>query len=66
VTDAVRAGLPGNPGSWGWGGVYGTHFFVDPLAALSVVCMTNTATTGMAGRFPNALRQAVYRDICDL
>jgi CubicO group peptidase (beta-lactamase class C family) len=62
VLNPAAAGLPGNPGSWGWGGVYGTHFFVDPLAAISVVCLTNTALTGMAGPFPLAVRDAVYRD----
>jgi CubicO group peptidase (beta-lactamase class C family) len=65
VTDPAAAGLPGHAGSWGWGGVYGTHFFVDPAAALSVVCMTNTALTGMIGAFPDALRVAVYQDLAD-
>jgi CubicO group peptidase (beta-lactamase class C family) len=63
LLDPAVAGLAGNPGSWGWGGVYGSHFFVDPAAGLSVVCMTNTAVTGMAGAFPAALREAVYRDM---
>jgi len=43
---------------------YGSHFFVDTAAGLSVVCMTNTAVTGMAGAFPAALRDAVYRETC--
>jgi CubicO group peptidase (beta-lactamase class C family) len=63
LLDPAVAGLAGTPGSWGWGGVYGSHFFVDPAAGLSVVCMTNTAVTGMAGAFPAALREAVYRDM---
>jgi CubicO group peptidase (beta-lactamase class C family) len=63
LLDPKAAGLAGNPGSWGWGGVYGSHFFVDPSAELSVVCMTNTAITGMAGSFAAALREAVYRDV---
>jgi CubicO group peptidase (beta-lactamase class C family) len=63
LLDPEAAGLAGNPGSWGWGGVYGSHFFVDPSAELSVVCMTNTAVTGMAGAFPEGLRSAIYRQV---
>jgi CubicO group peptidase (beta-lactamase class C family) len=63
LLDPLAAGLAGNAGSWGWGGVYGTHFFVDPAAELSVICLTNTALTGMAGDFPAGLRHAIYRDL---
>jgi len=49
-------------GKLGLGRVYGSHFFVDPATELSLVCMTSTAVTGMAGAFPAALREAVYRD----
>src|SRR5688572_26230557 len=30
-------------GTVGWGGVYGTGFFIDPAAKLSVVILTNVA-----------------------
>lgn len=62
LLDPLAAGLAGHKGSWGWGGVYGTHFFVDPAAELSVICLTNTALTGMAGAFPAGLRHAIYQD----
>ena len=39
---------------------YGTNFWVDPVAGLSVVALTNTAVAGMTGSFPMALRDAVY------
>ncbi len=63
LLDPPAASVAGNAGSWGWGGVYGTHFFVDPAAELSVICLTNTALTGMAGDFPAGLRHAIYRDL---
>jgi CubicO group peptidase (beta-lactamase class C family) len=47
-------------GTWLWGGVYGTNFFVDPAAALTVVMMTNTAVAGAGGPFPDAVRNAIY------
>ena len=60
LTDPAAAHSPLNAGAWNWGGVYGTHFWVDPKAALSVVVLTNTAVAGMIGAFPSALQQAAY------
>ncbi len=34
---------PRGKGTWYWGGIYGTGFWVDPEHALSVVMMTNVA-----------------------
>lgn len=62
LLDPQAAKLPMNAGSWNWAGVYGTNFWVDPTAKLSVVVMTNTAVSGMTGDFPLALRHAVYSD----
>jgi CubicO group peptidase (beta-lactamase class C family) len=47
------------PGSWRWGGVYGNCYWVEPQRAISAVLLTNTAIAGMAGAFPNALRDAL-------
>ncbi|HEY2677619.1 MAG TPA: serine hydrolase domain-containing protein, partial [Steroidobacteraceae bacterium] len=30
LKDPAQAQSPLNPGAWNWGGVYGTHFWVDP------------------------------------
>jgi CubicO group peptidase (beta-lactamase class C family) len=49
-----------NPGAFGWGGVYGNKFWVDPAARLSVVALTNTAVAGMTGDFPDSVTPAVY------
>jgi CubicO group peptidase (beta-lactamase class C family) len=56
----AAAQSPLNAGAWNWGGVYGTHFWVDPKQSLSVVVLTNTAVAGMVGAFPSALQRAAY------
>lgn len=43
VVDPKAAERPVGPGTYGWGGVYGTAFWVDPDAQLSVVIFTNVA-----------------------
>jgi CubicO group peptidase (beta-lactamase class C family) len=61
LKDPEQAGSPQSADTWGWGGVYGHSWFVDPAQRLAVVGLTNTAIEGMAGRFPTDLRNAVYR-----
>ena len=61
LKDPKPTGVPMHAGTWGWSGVYGSSFFVDPKARLSVVILTNTALAGMAGEFPDALRKAIYQ-----
>jgi len=60
VTDAAaaRTGLPA--GSYGWGGIYGTQFWVDPVNRVVGVVMTQTAIIG-SGPIANAVREAYYR-----
>lgn len=60
LRDPAPTGSPRPAGSFGWGGVYGTHSFVDPHAGLSVIALTNTALEGMLGRFTAEVEQAVY------
>jgi CubicO group peptidase (beta-lactamase class C family) len=60
LQDPEQAGSPQSAGTWGWGGVYGHSWFVDPAQRLAVMGLTNTAIEGMAGRFPTDLRNAVY------
>lgn len=60
LRDPVAAKSPVSAGAWNWSGVYGTNFWVDPAAGISVVALTNTAVAGMTGDFPMALRRAVY------
>jgi CubicO group peptidase (beta-lactamase class C family) len=63
VVDPVAAKSPQSAGTLYWGGVYGHSWFVDPARKITVVALTNTALEGMAGKFPGALRAAVYEEI---
>jgi CubicO group peptidase (beta-lactamase class C family) len=60
LKDPRPTGARSGAGTWLWGGVYGTNFFVDPAAELTVVMMTNTAIAGTGGPFPEAVKLAVY------
>jgi CubicO group peptidase (beta-lactamase class C family) len=60
LRDPIAAATPQPPGTWRWGGVYGHSWFVDPSAGLAAVALTNTAIAGMAGAFPDAVRDAIY------
>lgn len=60
LLDAALAGTPQGLGTWKWGGVYGHHWYVDPVNQLIVIALTNTAIEGMAGGFVGQLMTAVY------
>lgn len=61
VIDPAAAKTPQSVGTMYWGGVYGHSWFVDPAKKITVVALTNTAPDGMAGKFPDGLRDAVYK-----
>jgi CubicO group peptidase (beta-lactamase class C family) len=56
---AARTRLPA--GSWGWGGIYGTQFWIDPVNRKVGVVMTQTAVLG-SGPIANAVREAAYTE----
>lgn len=60
LMDPALAGVPQGAGTWKWGGVYGHHWFVDPVNQLTVIALTNTAIEGLVGRFVPDLMAAVY------
>jgi CubicO group peptidase (beta-lactamase class C family) len=60
IVDPAAAHTPQSAGTLYWGGVYGHSWFLDPTRKLTVVALTNTALEGMSGKFPNAVRDAVY------
>ena len=60
LQDPVKAQTPQHSGTLAWGGVYGTSFWVDKQAKLSVVIMTNTAIARTMGNYPDAIRDAIY------
>jgi CubicO group peptidase (beta-lactamase class C family) len=63
LKDPIAAQTPKSVGTYSWGGVYGHSWFVDPQLELSVVGLTNTTVEEMAGVFPLAIRDAIYRAI---
>ena len=60
LMDPELAAVPQAAGTWKWGGVYGHHWFVDPVNRLSVGALSNTTVEGMAGGFVAELRDAIY------
>ena len=60
LRDPKGAGTPQPAGTWSWGGVYGSSWFVDPVNRLTVVVITNTAIEGMVGAFSIGVRDAGY------
>ncbi|WP_117194134.1 serine hydrolase domain-containing protein [Rhizobium terrae] len=63
VLDPPKAGLPVSPGSLQWGGVYGHHWFIDPVRRITLVGLTNTTLEGMWGRFTLDLKKAVAAEL---
>lgn len=60
LTDPVAAQQVQGRGTWGWCGLYGCHYWVDPQAGLSLVVMTNTAVAGAWGALADGIVSAVY------
>jgi CubicO group peptidase (beta-lactamase class C family) len=54
---AAKSRLPA--GSYGWGGIYGTQFWVDPTNRVVGLVMTQTAIIG-SGAISNPVREAFY------
>jgi len=54
---AAKSRLPA--GSYGWGGIYGTQFWIDPTNRVVGVVMTQTAIIG-SGPISNPIREAFY------
>ena len=54
---AAKSRLPA--GSYGWGGIYGTQFWVDPTNRVVGLVMTQTAIIG-SGAISNPIREAFY------
>ena len=59
VTDSAAAKTRLPVGSYGWGGIYGTQFWVDPTNKVAGIVMTQTAIIG-SGPIANAVREAFY------
>lgn len=62
LVDPAAAQTPQSRGTFGWGGVWGHAWFIDPARRLSVVSLSNTALEGMMGRYVRELRDAIYAE----
>jgi CubicO group peptidase (beta-lactamase class C family) len=60
LRDPAAATTAMTAGSWNWGGVYGTSFWVDPAEGLSAVALTNTAVEGTNGDFTRDIVAAAH------
>jgi len=58
TTDPGAAKTRMGAGSFGWGGIYGTGFTVDPVNRVAIVVMTQTGVVG--GAVAGEVREAVY------
>ncbi|MGE3957192.1 MAG: serine hydrolase domain-containing protein [Vicinamibacterales bacterium] len=59
VLDNVRAGRHTSSGTFGWGGAFGTHFWVDPKEQLVGVLMVQTPVPEIRRDFESAVMQAL-------
>jgi len=61
IQDALAGEIRISDGSFGWSGVYGTHFWVDPKEEIVAVMMCQTSIREMRPEFENALMQAIVK-----
>ena len=59
VTDPVARNTWLSKGSYGWSGLYGTHFWVDPEEKIVGILMAQTSPQGVREEFENAVMQAL-------
>jgi CubicO group peptidase (beta-lactamase class C family) len=59
LRDPERAQSPANVGTLRWGGVWGNGWFIDPVAGVTMVSLSNTALEGQDG-FRQQVTDAVY------
>jgi CubicO group peptidase (beta-lactamase class C family) len=59
VTDSAARGTWLSQGSFGWSGVYGTHFWVDPKENLVGIVLAQTSSRTFLSDFENAVMQAL-------
>ena len=59
VNDPVARNSFLSKGSYGWSGLFGTHFWIDPQEKLVGILMAQTSAPGITSDFENAVMQAV-------
>jgi CubicO group peptidase (beta-lactamase class C family) len=61
VTDPLARNTFLSEGSFGWSGLYGTHFWVDPKEKVVGILMAQTSPQGVREEFENAVMQALVK-----
>ncbi len=61
VTDHAKNGTMLSNGTFGWSGVYGTHFFVDPVEGVAGVLMVQTSNREVNREFEDLVAQAIIQ-----
>jgi CubicO group peptidase (beta-lactamase class C family) len=59
-TDPTSSNVPGSVGSYAWGGVWGTSFWIDPAERLIAVQMIQVAPGKSGADFHAAIRNLTY------
>jgi CubicO group peptidase (beta-lactamase class C family) len=59
VNDPVARNSFLSKGSYGWSGLFGTHFWIDPEQQVVGILMTQTSAPGITQDFENMVMQAV-------
>jgi CubicO group peptidase (beta-lactamase class C family) len=59
LIDPELAQWPSHPGTLRWAGVWGNSWFIDPVADVTVVTLSNTALEGQ-GAFRQQIADAIY------
>lgn len=62
VLDPIVANTRRGKGSFGWGGAFGTNFWVDPQNDLVGLLMIQTPVNSLRGDFINAVSQAIVEE----
>ena len=61
ITDPLARNTFLTEGSFGWSGLYGTHFWVDPEEKVVGILMAQTSPQGVREEFENAVMQALVK-----
>jgi CubicO group peptidase (beta-lactamase class C family) len=59
ISDPIAAGMRVSPGSYGWDGAFGTHFWVDPKEKIVGLLLVQTSNRDTDRDFENAVMQAI-------
>jgi len=59
ISDPIAAAMRVSPGSFGWDGAFGTHFWADPKEKMVGLLMVQTSNRETDRDFENAVMQAI-------